>query len=897
RHALLTDGSAVVANAPTLTEEAVAGVEAGPWAPPEPGWRVKVREDGLYEITYAELLAAGLPVDTSLPTSTFQLFTLGSEVAIHVRDVDGDGVFDTEDSLLFFGQAVASKYTADNVYWLTHGQGPGLRMTSRDGTPGDDTTPVYYAAQREMEGNAYYVQKAPGDDGLERWFWNFIYTNNPDHQSWSHTFSLAAPYSGDDAATLTVVLLGYLENTISPDHHVIISLNGTQLADVWWDGITWQTVEMSIPQGLLVAGTNTLQINCPNDTGVGYDLLYIDRAELDFANTFVAEGDVLPFRYAETGTWKFAVGGFARDEVVIGYDVTDPSAVVRIDGIEVVKGQNEYVAQFQDEVSTPTDYWVMADTTYRTVQAIEQDTPSNLRSLANGADHIIITHKDFWAEVEPLRTLRASQGRAMMVDVQDVYDEFGYGLGEPAAIHDFLAYAYGNWEAPAPSFVVLVGDGHYDPKNYAYTRVSYIHPYLAAADPWLVETAADNRYVTLVGGDLLPDMMLGRLAVNSAAQAQALVGKIVAYEQSPVPGDWTEQVLAVADNTDSGGNFAAMSDDLLSCCLPADYQAEKVYYLVTHATVSDTRTAILGGINAGKLIVNYIGHGAHNLWASEGLFMATDVDGLTNGGKLPVVLPMTCYDGFYHYPHLPEYNRDALAEVVTRADGKGAVASWSPTGLGVATGHDYLNRGFYEALFYDGVQTVGEATAAGKFALWTSGTTQELLDTYLLFGDPGTVVPRSATGLSADLQVGKTPSPTEPVTPGDMLEYTVTFTNHGPDTATGVVLTDSMPSQLVDPEVVDASPGVTLRAGTSFVWDVPDLAVGSSGWVTVRGTVDPGIALPDTIANTATIAAAQVDPMPENNSASVNTEVVAVEPTKHKCFLPLVVSAFEGSLP
>ena len=113
----------------------------------------------------------------------------------------------------------------------------------------------------------------------------------------------------------------------------------------------------------------------------------------------------------------------------------------------------------------------MASTAYRTVQAIETDTASNLQSTANGADYIVITHKDFAAAGgSRCATYRASQGlRAVLVDVQDVYDEFGYGLTGAAAIHDFLAYAYSHWQAPAPSYVVLVGDGHYDPKNYAGT--------------------------------------------------------------------------------------------------------------------------------------------------------------------------------------------------------------------------------------------------------------------------------------------------------------------------------------------------------------------------------------------------------------------------------------------
>jgi hypothetical protein len=714
------------------------GTEAGslPWAPPVPGWRVKVREDGFYRLTYDELGAAGVPVDM-LDPRTLQLYNLGSEVAIYVTGED-DERFDPGDTILFYGQAVESKYTADNVYWLTYGGDPGLRMGSRDGTPGEEATPSHYPADRHMEQNNWYITTAPGDENLERWIWDWI--QPPSRPSWSHGFSLTAPYTGTYTATLTVAMLGYLENPINPDHHVVMSLNGTQVGEEWWDGITWRVLDMDdIPQSLLLAGNNTLSVVCPNDTGVGNDLIYIDWAELEFANTFLAEGDVLPFSYDTSGTWKFQVDGFSTDELAI-YDVTDPAAVVRIEGLGVV-GSGLYSAVFQDMIGAPTAYWAMADTAYRTVQAIEADTPSDLQSTGNGADYIVITHQDFSTQAAQLRDLRASQGlRAMLVDVQDVYDEFGYGIVGAAAIHDFLAYAYGQWQDPPPSYVVLIGDGHYDPKDYdGYGRVSYIPPYLAPVDPWIVETAADNRYVTLVGADTLPDMMLGRLAVNSSVEAGAFVNKIVAYEEGPEPGDWQRQVLAVADDLDpDAGDFAQISDDLLACCLPAPYQAEKVYYKVTHLTVPEARNAILAGINAGKLIVNYIGHGMTTQWATEGLFRASDVAGLTNGGKLPVMLPMTCRDGYYH---LPSVGSQATAEVVTRAEGKGAVASWSPTGLGEVLGHDYLDRGFFQALFQDGLLTLGEATTAGKLNLFASGSNLDLLDTYLLFGDPALHVP------------------------------------------------------------------------------------------------------------------------------------------------------------
>jgi hypothetical protein len=718
-----------------------AGVGAGAWAPPVPGWRVKVRAEGLYKLTYAELLAGGLPVDT-LDPRTFQLYNLGSEAAIEVAG-QGDGRFDPADYVLFYGQAVASKYTADNVYWLTYGQETGLRMATRNGTPGGAETPACYPAAQHMEKNQYYLSLTPGDDNVERWMWDYIYA--PSRPRWSYTFSITAPYTAQ--ATLKVAMVGYLQNGIDPDHHVRISLNGTQVADVAWDGIAWHTVETSIAPGLLVAGSNTLSVVCPNDTGVGYDVVYVDSAELEYASTFRAEGDGLPFRYDVGGTWKYQVDGFSSHQVAV-YDVTLPAAVVRIEGISAASSGLGYVVQFQDEVVGATSYWAVGNTAYRTVQAIEQDTASNLQWSGNGADHIVIFHRDFETQAGQLRDFRAGQGmRAVAVDVQDVYDEFGYGVVGAGAIHDFVEYAYSEWEAPAPSYVVLVGDGHYDPKNYlGYGRVSFIPPYLAFADPWVGETAVDNRYVTVVGGDTFPDLMLGRLAVNSSAEASAFVNKIVAYEESPVSGQWRQQVLAVADNADSAGNFAQASDELLADCLPVPYAAEKVYYGVTHTALAGARAAILAGISAGKLIVNFVGHAAVSQWADEGLFRATDIAGLRNAGKLPVVLAMTCRDGAYQSPSPIADAKESLAELITRAEGKGAVASWSPTGLGIASGHDHLDRGFFEARFEDAKRTLGEATLAGKLNLWVTGNNLDLIDTFLLFGDPALRL-----GLPADL--------------------------------------------------------------------------------------------------------------------------------------------------
>ena len=78
----------------------------------------------------------------------------------------------------------------------------------------------------------------------------------------------------------------------------------------------------------------------------------------------------------------------------------------------------------------------------------------------------------------------------------------------------------------------------------------------------------------------------------------------------------------------------------------------------------------------------------------------------------------------------------SLAEEMVRAPEKGAVAAYSPTGLGVASGHDILNRAFYTAIFDGGVQELGQAAIASKAELFATGLHFDLVDTFTVFGDP-----------------------------------------------------------------------------------------------------------------------------------------------------------------
>ena len=724
------------------------------WALPNPSWRIALQEEGIYRLTYAELAATTFPVSTVDP-SHIQLFNLGEEVAIYFEG-DDDSTFESDESFYFYGQAISNKYTADNIYWLTTSAAGGKRMPTRDVTPDSETTPSSYRELKTFEENHYYLTAIPGNDALERFMWTYVYPTSPDvPKSWSHTFQLTAPTLSE--AAITVHLLGYSSSSsINPDHHAVIHLNDNPIGETWWDGATLETLELAVSPAYINNGENTLKIELPNDTGADRELVYVDKFELAYDRGFQAKENQLSFSYDQPGTWQFQIEGFSSAPQAL-YNISDPIQVEQLVGYTA----DTTSLHFTDTISEEKVYWAVGSETVKSVDSIVADVASNLLSTANTADYILITPDDFWDQAQVLATYRETQDLVVkLVRLQDIYDEFNFGIADANAIHDFLQFAYDYWRDPedpedtAPSYVLLLGDGHYDPKNYlGYGRESFIPPFLAVVDPWIGETASDNRYVTLSGEDTMPDMMIGRLAVNTSLEAENFINKIINYEDNPPSGGWKEAILAVADNQDSGGNFPAHSDNIISDHLPPAYHAERVYLNVTHYTKEAVRTAVVDQINAGKLFVQYVGHASYTAWAQENLFSNTTVASLTNGAKTPIFLPMTCYEGFFHRPHTLESNQEAVAEVVTRAVGRGAIASWSPTGLGISSGHDYLISGFYDAVFKDRTDSIGEATTAGKLSLWQSGANLDLLDTYTLFGDPATSIPLSFLAAGDDYEV------------------------------------------------------------------------------------------------------------------------------------------------
>jgi uncharacterized delta-60 repeat protein/uncharacterized repeat protein (TIGR01451 family) len=119
---------------------------------------------------------------------------------------------------------------------------------------------------------------------------------------------------------------------------------------------------------------------------------------------------------------------------------------------------------------------------------------------------------------------------------------------------------------------------------------------------------------------------------------------------------------------------------------------------------------------------------------------------------------------------------------------------------------------------------------------------------------------------SADLSITKTADSTSPAV-GETVTYTLTVTNHGPDSATGVVVTD-VPFGVFGDLSAGSSQG-TCTVSDSVTCDLGTLASGADATLTVTLTAG-GFGL---LSNLATVVSQVSDPNLGNNHASANLSV------------------------
>lgn len=668
-----------------------------------PAVKIGVREDGWFRVTREQLAAAGL---ARVPTARLQMFVEGREVPILVQD-GGDGRLDPGDALFFYGTGLDTPYTDERVYWLVAGRPFGLRIPTVGGSePCHAAHSFPYTAERR-DRTVYFPSLVNGE--ADNYFGAPVYGAGVDQ---ALTVEHLAP-SQAGPLTLRVTLQGLTSlDEVAPDHRVLVRLNGSPVGTVVFDGTGAGTLTASVDPALVHEGLNTVTLV---PLGGPMDVTLVESIRLTYARTFAADPD--GFRFTAGAGQKLSVHGFAAPGALF-LDITDPDLprLLATTGTSVPGG---FAIHATVPMGSPLEIAALPGA--RSPASVQANVPSRLRHAVRGAELLIIAPRSFHPGLQPLRQLRQRQGlRAVLIDVQDIYDEFSFGEKTPFAIRNFLDQSRrGLPHGSGPAFVLLAGAASADPRNFTGSADLDLVP-TRIIGTRLLETASDDWFVDF-NEDGLPEMAVGRLPAQNLAQLELLVGKILAYESQPA----ARGTLLVADH-DSRTGFEATSEELAALSRVGG-PVSRVY----RAGGGDG-AAVLSALNQGHSLVNYLGHGSTVIW--RGLLDAEGAAGLGNAPGLSFVVAMTCMNGQFQNSQLV-----SLAEAFLDAPNGGAVAVWASSAMCEPGAQATLNRSLYTLLFSSAprlsrAMTLGEAAARAK----SSVTDPDVRRSWVFFGDPTT---------------------------------------------------------------------------------------------------------------------------------------------------------------
>ena len=370
-------------------------------------------------------------------------------------------------------------------------------------------------------------------------------------------------------------------------------------------------------------------------------------------------------------------------------------------------------------------------------------------------EHLIVTGRDLVEPFEGLARWRSQKGlRSQVVAFEDVE---GSTEGRDAAerLRNFLKRAAA--EATGLRYVLLGGDVSVIPSRRMYVSTDVygfywtdaltpVELYFSDLDgDW--DADGDDEFGEVGDGlDMHADLSVGRLPVESAEEAQVIIGKILTYEQAP-PTDYLEQALFMSEPT--GYEFQGMEvsssvllDKWADQMMPDNFNVSKLYDDADNYTDALPHTAAnsIMLIEKGHSLVVHLGHGVESML---GLMDRAEVKGLTNGPDYPVFVSCACSAG-----NFDGGATDSVGEEWLKNPNGGGVAYIGNTdiGIGYPPGQAFI-RSFFDAVF-DGRPRIGDAWVD---ALEDYVPDEEVLhderDCYrythfilILLGDPGTEI-------------------------------------------------------------------------------------------------------------------------------------------------------------
>lgn len=652
---------------------------------------VRISTDGVVQIRHEDLQAAGIDY-AGRPARTIGVWSGMDRVPV---EYSGPETFGPGSVLSFPGRAVqGSRYSATRLYRVRQGEAAAAWRPVH-ANPGVATgNTVVRATQVHAPNRNYDMTSAHSDP----WYAQRMIRTSASVVAVEESFVLSDRDASSGSERLTVSVWGGIDDVSSPDHHFLLSLNGTQIGDLRFDGLVYRRVLADLPAGLLRTGSNTLRLELIPDTSAPFDVVYFDGIEVEYDRKLQAVADQIEFAgvaatdggssdqiYAHNledagtaacssnteGCARYRIGGFSRSDLWVYRQ--DAAGEVRLSAVRIDPVGSGYEVSFADRAGAGARYRI--EPRQSGSSAFSPRLPATDPIGSEAADLLIVSHPSFAAGLAPLVAARRAEGYAVrVVDVEDLYAAYSGRASDPDAISAALIDAQSRL---GTRYVLLVGGDSYDYYDYLGVHSqSFVPTYYRATSEVIRHAPVDMPYAD-VDGDGRADLSLGRFPVRTQAELNALVAKTLAYPTATRASSLTW----VADRSAQGMDFANKLQGFATQYgqLASQRSVALDGYTAGSSGLTVARNDLKSAVDGGTGLLTFFGHSAPATWARESLLTAAMVHGsfFANTSKPTMAWVLGCYGAYFVTPN---YNAMSLALMV-QANGGGAAAVIGSSGL------------------------------------------------------------------------------------------------------------------------------------------------------------------------------------------------------------------------
>lgn len=425
---------------------------------------------------------------------------------------------------------------------------------------------------------------------------------------------------------------------------------------------------------------------------------------------------------------------------VLCWEVTDPLRPV----IQQVVYQN-YIGFFGLSGTQERRFHLFEMSKVKEVAVGHAIANQNLHGI-NTADYLIITPRAFWHPAEELAEFHRAEGLdCLLVDVNEIYNEFGTGMPDPTSVRDFIRMVYLRSEKKL-KYVLLMGKGTHDYRNIKGMNNNFVPTFEASETPYLeVNSFCTDDYFALMdalegaGSEGKVDLGVGRLSITTAEQGDQIVAKIKHYtDLSACHGEWKNEHLFMVDNdTRTYVDYVEVLDKVLDTAW--HLTTTKKLYLDSYPVVStasgtsvpQAHEALMDYFKRGFHVMSYTGHGGIKGLTDEKVFTVSDITNMKNYDHLPFIHTATCEFSQFDNPSVV-----SAGELMMLHPEGGAIGMLTTVRPTLGHHNQQLSKSLHEH-FYD-LQD-GQPLRLGDIYQRVKSDTRYYLKNnvvFVLFGDP-----------------------------------------------------------------------------------------------------------------------------------------------------------------